>query len=413
MRPVRAREHVDTVTGQASGRHAHDPPGNGAADRLENVPFHRIRDVERLQALVGAMLVVEQDLDLATVLRTVVETAVDLVGASFGALGVLDETGSGLAEFVHVGMTPEQVGAIGRLPEGRGLLGMLIKEPRPLRLPELGSHPESSGFPEGHPPMHTFLGVPVAVRDEPFGNLYLSEKRDGTEFSAEDEDIVQALALTAALAIDKARTYARMRELTLAEERERIARDLHDTTIRRLFAVGLALQSAHRIQGGPESGERLQLAIDDLDDTIRQIRSTIFAISRPRRRTLGASLQSELLDMVEELASGTGLDVHVEFDGPIDVAVGRHAGDHLLLTVRESVANALSRGGLKSLAVDVRVDDAGLALRVVDDGDPPGSVPGPDVTALRERARLLGGQCTVAEPAGGGLQVEWLVTRLQ
>src|SRR5579863_681425 len=209
-----------------SDTHAHDRPRERSTDRLGSVPFHRIRDVHRLQALVGAMLLVEEDLDLPTVLRTVVETAVDLVGASFGALGVLDETGSGLAEFVHVGMTPEQIEAIGRLPEGQGLLGMLIKEPQPLRVAELGSHPESAGFPVGHPPMRSFLGVPVAVRGEPYGNLYLSEKRDGAEFTAEDEDVVQALALTAALAIDKARTHARMRELTLAEERERIARDL-------------------------------------------------------------------------------------------------------------------------------------------------------------------------------------------
>lgn len=377
------------------------------------MPFHRIRDVERLQALVGGMLIVEQDLDLPTVLRTVVETAVDLVGASYGALGVLDETGSGLAEFVHVGMTPQDVAAIGRLPEGRGLLGQLIKDPRPLRLGDLHGHPESVGFPVGHPPMTSFLGVPVTVRGEPFGNLYLSNKRGGGEFTAEDEDVVLALALTAALAIDKARTYSRMRDLTLAEERERIARDLHDTTIRRLFAVGLALQSAHRILGRPEAGERLQFAIDDLDDTIRQIRSTIFAISRPRHRALGASLQSELLDLVEELASGSGLAVHVEFEGPIDAAVGRHAGDHLLLVVRELVANAVRRGGLSSLEVDVTVDDSGLTLKVVDDGDLPDGVPGPDVPALRERARLLGGHCSVERGPSRGLEVQWRVARLQ
>lgn len=377
------------------------------------MPFHRIRDVERLQALVGAMLIVEQDLELPVVLRTVVETAVELVGAAYGALGVLDETGSGLAEFVHVGMTPEQVIAIGRLPEGRGILGLLIKEPRPLRVPELGRHPESAGFPRGHPPMGSFLGVPVTIRGEPYGNLYLADKKDGADFTADDEDIVGALALTAGLAIDKARTHARMRELTLAEERERIARDLHDTTIRRLFAVGLALQSARRIVSAPEAEERVQLAIDDLDETIRQIRSTIFAISRPRRRTVGASLQSELLDLVEELASGTGLDVHVEFDGPIDAAVGRHAGDHLLLTVRELVAGALKRQPLRALEVDVRVDDTGLTLKVVDDGATTDDGPGPDLAAVRERARLLGGNCTVLPAAAGGLEAQWWVTRLQ
>jgi signal transduction histidine kinase len=376
------------------------------------VPFHRIRDVERLQALVGGMLLVEQALDLPRVLRTIVETAIELVGARYGALGVLDETGSGLAEFVHVGVPPQDVTAIGRLPEGRGLLGQLIKDPRPLRLADLHQHPESAGFPTGHPSMRSFLGVPILVHGEPFGNLYLAEKAGG-EFSDADEALVEALALTAALAIDKARTYARLRDLTLTEERERIARDLHDTTIRRLFSAGLALQSARRLLGQPEAGERLQSAIDELDDTIRQIRSTIFVINRPRHRGAGATLQAELLDLVEELVTGGGLDVHVEFDGPIDAAVGRHAGDHLLLTVREVVSNAVRRGGLSSLALDVVVDDSGLRLEVVDDGEPPGDVPGPDVDSLRERARLLGGECTVRPLPGRGMAVEWRVARLQ
>jgi signal transduction histidine kinase len=153
--------------------------------------------------------------------------------------------------------------------------------------------------------------------------------------------------------------------------------------------------------------------VDELDDTIRQIRSTIFAIARPRRRGLGGTLQAELLDLVEELATGTGLDMHVEFDGPIDAAVGRHAGDHLLLTVRELVSNALRRGGLHSLAIEVAVDYAGLRLTVADDGEPPNGVAGPDLAALRERARLLGGRCTMTPRPEGGIEVVWQVVRLQ
>jgi signal transduction histidine kinase len=376
------------------------------------VPYRRIRDIERLQALVSAMLLIGEDLALPTVLRTIVETAVEVVGARYGALGVLDETGSRLAEFVHAGMDEETVAAIGRLPEGRGMLGLLIKDPRPLRLADLTEHPERDGFPPGHPPMASFLGVPVVVRGEPYGNLYLTEKLDGSAFTQEDEDVVSTLGLAASLAIDKARIHSRLRDLTLVEERERIAQDLHDNTIRRLFAVGLTLQGARRLLGQPEAGQRLQQAIDELDDTIRQIRTTVFAITRPRRPVSSETLRGEILHLVEQSTDGTGLEVGVDFDGPIDDAVGRHAAEHLLLSVREALAAILRRPGVAKVEVELSVDDHGLTMRVTDDGSPGGG-PVPELGNLAQRAQLLGGQCRVETPATGGMELIWRVTRLQ
>lgn len=374
------------------------------------MPFRRIRDTERLQALVAAMLLVGEDIELPAVLRRIVETAVAMVDARYGALGVLDETGSGLAEFVHVGMSDEQVAAIGRLPEGRGVLGLLIKEPKSLRLDDLARHPDRAGFPAGHPLMTSFLGVPVTVQGELFGNLYLAEKRGGV-FTEEDEAMVASLALAAGLAIDKARVTGRMRDLALAEERERIARDLHDTTIRRLFGVGLTLQSARRILGQPEAGHKLRAAIDELDGTIRQIRATVFAISRPGRRMGGDSLRAEALQVVEEIAEGRGLQVSVEFDGPIDDGIGRHAGEQLLLSVRQAASVAVHLSDVRRLAVEVVVDEEGLLLQVTTDGT--GDPPARELASLEERARLLGGHSRLERPDEGGTRLVWRVARLQ
>ncbi|MGD9959394.1 sensor histidine kinase [Nocardioides sp.] len=161
---------------------------------------------DRLHALLRARAAVATDLSLPVVLRQVVSAARELVEARYAALGVLDTDGT-LAEFVHSGMDDTTVRAIGKLPKGAGLLGLLIKMPEPVRLKDLGTHPDSSGFPPNHPPMGSFLGVPIRVRDEVFGNLYLTESARG-EFSAEDEELVTALAATAGVAIDNARLHA-------------------------------------------------------------------------------------------------------------------------------------------------------------------------------------------------------------
>ncbi len=159
----------------------------------------------RLRALLRATQAVVQPLDLPMVLKGIVQAAVELVDARYGALGVVAEQG-GLEAFIHVGMPPEQVSAIGHLPEGRGVLGALIDDPRPIRLRHIGDDPRSVGFPAGHPPMDGFLGVPVRVRDEVYGNLYLTEPRAG-EFTPADEELVSALAATAGFAIANARLY--------------------------------------------------------------------------------------------------------------------------------------------------------------------------------------------------------------
>lgn len=164
-----------------------------------------------LAPLLDAVLAVGSDLDLKDVLQRIVEAAVLLVGAEYGALGVLDERGVGLSQFITVGIDAAGVALIGAPPAGHGVLGELINHPRPLRLQELAAHPTSSGFPPGHPPMGSFLGVPVRVGEEVFGNLYLTEKRGDGEFTSEDQSVVIALAAAAGLAVQNARLYAESR----------------------------------------------------------------------------------------------------------------------------------------------------------------------------------------------------------
>ena len=208
-----------------------------------SVPYHSIEDPAKLRRVLEAALLLEADLDLPNLLRHIIDEARSMTNARYGALGVLDVDGTALAEFITVGLEPEEEKAIGARPVGRGVLGLLISEPKPLRLARLGSHPESYGFPPNHPPMTSFLGVPIKVRDAVYGNLYLTDKIGWSEFTSDDEALIGALAVAAGIAIENARLHQRVQEVAVYEERDRLARDLHDTVIQRLFAIGLSLQS--------------------------------------------------------------------------------------------------------------------------------------------------------------------------
>ena len=166
----------------------------------------------RVHGLLDAVVGLGEDLDLQVVLHRIAEAAATLVDAEYGALGVISEDGRGLSQFLVVGVDDEMVEKIGSLPEGHGVLGELIRDPHPLRLNDLSHHARSFGFPPGHPPMHTFLGVPIRVRDTVFGNLYLTEKKGGGHFDEEDEAVVLALAAAAGVAIQNARLYSETRQ---------------------------------------------------------------------------------------------------------------------------------------------------------------------------------------------------------
>ncbi|MGW2745569.1 sensor histidine kinase [Streptomyces sp. NPDC001450] len=176
---------------------------------------------DRVHTLLDAVLAVGSDLDLEVVLHRIVESAVTLVDAQYGALGVLGDEGT-IKQFLTVGIDEEAIARIGHYPRGEGILGLLIRHPEPLRLANLADHPASAGFPAGHPPMTSFLGAPIRVRDQVFGNLYLTNKKSGTEFDTDDEAVLRTLAAAAGVAIDNARLYddAHRRQRWLAASNE-------------------------------------------------------------------------------------------------------------------------------------------------------------------------------------------------
>ncbi|WP_030176686.1 GAF domain-containing sensor histidine kinase [Spirillospora albida] len=523
---------------------------------------------DRVHALLEAVVSIGGELEIGQVLRRITEAATTLVDARYGALGVIDEDRERLVEFITVGVGEREIEAIGGWPHGHGILGLLIKEPRPLRLPDLAEHSESHGFPRNHPPMSTFLGVPIRVRDEVFGNLYLTEKAGG-DFDEEDEVVVTALATAAGVAIENARLYeearrrewwleasaeistallsgaglaevtalvaARAREivgadlatvalvdetsecllveaadgmdaerlrgmsvpidrsvagrvyregaalrladarqagapdqaavgpllavplglgasargvisvmnapggsvftagvqrllepfaaqaavalelgerrrdgerLALLEDRDRIAKDLHDTVIQRLFATAMTLMSGIKMAQKPEVASRMQRAVDDLDDTIRRIRSSIFELQATDE---DESLRSRLHALVDASAESLGFAPSVRLDGLLDTAVDDRTAEHLLAVLQEALSNVARHAHANEVRVVAQVADD-LTLRVEDDGV--GVSDGGRRSGLRnmqDRAASLGGAFEVRPGAEGGTVLLWSV----
>lgn len=365
---------------------------------------------DELRRLLDAVLSVGSDLDLAATLERIVDAAVTVSGATYGALGVLNSERSGLSEFVTVGLTPEQREAIGELPTGRGLLGRLISDPRPLRVPDIEHHESSTGFPPGHPRMRSFLGVPILVGGTAFGNLYLCDKAGGEVFTELDEELVVMLARAAAIAIENARLHARVAELVLVEDRERIARDLHDTVIQRLFAVGLSLQAALRLSTDASLTARLESAVDELDLTVREVRSAIFELHLPRLP--GPSVRRAALEIAAESARALGFDPEVRFSGPVDASVDETLASHVLAVLREALANVAKHAGATKVTVNVVVESGMLSVEVVDNGCGPPSVAtfgGRGLENMGSRAQALGGSFTFERAPNGGTAVRWIV----
>ena len=374
------------------------------------MPYHSVDDPAKLRRLLEASLLLEADLDLATLLRHIIEEACSMTTARYGALGVLNEEGSALSEFITVGLEPDQERQIGDRPTGRGVLGLLISDPNPIRFAQLGSHPESYGFPPNHPPMTSFLGVPIKVRDDVYGNLYLTDKIGWSEFTSDDEALIGALAGAAGIAIENARLHSKVQAVAVYEERDRLARDLHDTVIQRLFAIGLSLQS---LAGSPSASgisDRLEKTISDVDETIRQVRTSIFELGSDG---LDRGVRDSVLTLLEELKPVVGFGVHASFEGPVDTAVPDIVCEHLLATIREAITNIGKHAQATLATVTIRAGDGRCELRVMDNGcgiaQSQSAAGGLGLGNLRRRAEKLHGTFDIESAEGGGTILTWQV----
>lgn len=383
----------------------------------DNVPRQRaaydsIEDPVTLRRVLEATLLLEANLHLGDLLTRIVEEARALAGARYGALGVLDDRGTATVDFLTSGLDPADETHLlkGPLPTGKGVLGLLITEPRPLRVPVIGAHPTSAGFPAGHPPMSSFLGAPIRVHDRVYGNLYLTEKIGADEFTPDDEVVIEALALAAGIAVENARLHQRAGEIAVYEDRDRMARDLHDGVIQRLFAIGLSLQGLSRSPAGKGVAQGLSDAVDDIDETIRQVRATIFELGGGGG---GQGIRSNVVALAEELRPVVGFDVPVEFRGPVATAVSDAVAEQLLPTVREALTNVGRHAQATRASVRLSVIGHQCRLEIIDNGrgfvEDPAHGGGLGLQNMRQRAEGLGGSFEVTHPASGGTTIAWQV----
>jgi signal transduction histidine kinase len=368
---------------------------------------HPHADADRRLIAAGMELASERTLD--AVLLRIVQLGVELTDARYGALGVLTPDGRSIEEFITVGITAEERAALGDPPTGHGLLGTLIREARPLRIPDIAADPRSVGFPPNHPPMKSLLGAPVTGRGRVFGNIYLTDKQGADAFDDEDERVLVVLATQAAVAVENARLYdeaerkgRELQRLQVLEERERIGKELHDGVIQSLFAVGMNLQAMATASGNDALAHRLEAAVEDVDHAIRDLRNYIFGL-RPGILA-DRQLDQAIKEMATEFAARSGVVTVVEVDADAAASLTSRATD-LVQLVREALSNVGRHGAAATCRVSLRRGDHGFVLEVDDDGrgfDVDLTTWGMGLRNLEERVGSLGGVFVVQSTPGEG-----------
>jgi len=362
---------------------------------------------QRRRALVEAGIAITSELSLDAVLQTLVRIAAELTEARYSALGVIDRGGHELERFVTYGIDDATRAAIGELPRGQGILGVLIDDARPLRLDDLMRDPRAVGFPPNHPPMRSFLGVPVMTKGVAFGNLYLAEKRPDGSFTEEDEEIVTLLAAQAAVAIENAGSVQRdaLRRAVQAQEveRRRLARELHDETGQALTSILLGLAGVERA----ETAEAAHLAAAELRHLVVETLQNV--------RRLAVELRPSALDDFGLEPALRRLGQTVREGGELDVQVEARLGAHrlpadvetaLYRIVQEALTNVVKHAGAAHVSIVLTRKPASVLVMIEDDGrgfDPAEtSSAGLGLLGMRERVELLDGMFQIeASPRHG------------
>jgi signal transduction histidine kinase len=356
---------------------------------------------------------------------TSVPAARDLVGATYAALGTADAEGDGFSRFITAGMSDELIDAIGPLPRTHGLLGSLLVDPTPYRSEDVATDPRFTWWPSAHPRMHSFLGVPIVFKGDVIGALYLADKQGASTFDEADERLLSLLAAHAAVAMEQARLLEASRELSVAEERARLARELHDATVQTLFSLSLRAETAVSLLDHDAEAAAVELrGIQELaQGAVAELRALVFELRPPMLAEEG--LVVTLRKHLEALGRSHALAVAL-------VVRGRGGGDEggddgsgdegpdggldwdlqvaLLRIVQEALANAARHAQARRIDVAVEQGDASLVIEVVDDGvgfDPEARSMRArrlGLTSMRERAEAQGGSLSivsVAAPAAG------------
>lgn len=362
------------------------------------------RHTNHLTALHHAARSISQNLELDKVLQQIVDETRQLVNARYAAVGVTNEFGR-IDTFVYSGMSEETASRMPHTPRGLGLLGAIIHEQRSIRAPRIHEHEKSSGFPPGHPPMESFLGVPIWSANEVVGNLYLTDKIGATEFSEQDQELAEMLATHAAVAIQNARLYEQVERLAIIEERTRIGMDLHDGVIQSIYAVGLTLESARMALHDPnvDIDPLLEVVGEGLNNAIRDIRNYILDL-RPRR--FSGDLGEGIRQLVREFQANTMTPVTLHLATGLE-RLPVKASRTLFLTTQEALANVARHAQASRVDVEVAWTEGRISLTITDNGrgfnlrDKTRRI-GHGLANMPTRAKKLGGNFTIASAPGEG-----------
>ena len=343
------------------------------------------------------------------VLQLIVDRVRPLVGAQYAALGIVDDNGR-IERFITSGVDDATRTRIGALPEGHGLLGLIIRENRSYRISDINQDPRRHGLPPNHPPMTSFLGVPITNGGRSIGRLYLTNKVGGAEFSQDDQAVVETFALHAGIAMENARLHEQVQRLTIVDERERISKDLHDGIIQNLYAVSLSLEDLPELMTADraDATTRVERAIESIHLTIQDIRNFIFGL-RPELLE-SASLAGGVAALVEEARHNTLIELALEIapglsEPPPDVTT------QLLGAVSESISNVMRHSRASTAVIELQGRDGGGWLLVISDngvGFEPGSanrLGHQGLANVRERIAQIHGDLQIDSQPGRGTRV--------
>lgn len=373
------------------------------------VEQEREKLITELRTLNETARAISAELSREDVLQKIADAARALIKARYAALGLHDGQGH-LSQFITSGVGPEEKAKIGPLPIGRGLLGLLLYQGESMIVNDVAGHPDSVGFPEHHPAMQSMLGVPIFSKGELIGGLYLTDKEDGSDFNETDRQLVEMLALQAAIAIENSSLYEQTQRLAIFEERERFARDLHDGIIQSIYAVGLTLDQIKLDISSINNvtAEQIDLSLKSLASVIQDLRNYIFDLRPQALKYRG--LRARLEGLIKELRVNTLMPIENKISPDIDLYLSDMQASHVFHIAHEALANAARHAKANKIYLSLLREDEKVMLVIEDDGigfkSKPKVKPGHRGLAnMRTRASEIGGLLQIDSAVGKGTRL--------